>query len=342
MPLAPGEYVDISLPGFEKSSLAPDSGSGDTNTSETTIFAFKVMAKSVMPEFPVTLPDPTPEYIKIGCYEDRITRRAVGGGTCGNFKDSSGVVTSVNACARIAADKGFRGFCIADGSTCHTSYNFFLEYDTYNKSVNLGELEALAEAQFMREIQAEIEACLNASNNTRPAYTKMSTPPSNQSNLSICAPTRQFVFNISGLKGCLKNGMGGTGTMNCYEVVRKPKLAAKIAPNIRCGQCAEWNAATQTLRFVAEEYVEAGLNLTLGFESSVLPLHAPIYGLARDDKSISTMHSRDLRYVGARDKERAICTVPPIRPLVPAQTSCVPPVVARTVQVRTYVRMYTN
>ncbi len=342
MPLAPGEYVDIGLPGFEKPS---DSDTGTTNASATTttIFAFEVMTKSVNPEFPVTLPDPAPEYVKIGCYEDVRHRRAVGGGTCGNFKDSSGVVTSVDGCARIAADKGFRGFCIADGSTCHTSYEFHLEYDTYNKSVDLGELEALAQAQFMREIQAEIAACLNASNSTRPpAPTKMSTPSnaSNSSHASICAPTRQFEFNTSGLQGCLKNGMGGAGTMNCYQVVRKPKLATKIGSTIRCGQCGEWHAATQTLRFVAEEYVEAGLNLVLGFKSDVLPLRAPLHGLARDDKSISTMHSRDARDVSARDKERAICTVPPIRSLIPTQTSCVPPVVARTVMVRRFVCMF--
>ena len=121
--------------------------------------------------------------------------------------------------------------------------------------------------------------------------------------------------------------------MNCYEIVRRPKISSKIAPNLRCGQCAEWNAATQTLRFVAEEYVEAGVDLVLGFNSTSLPLLAPVYGLARDDKSISTLHSNDGRDVYVRDKERAICTVPAIEPLVLANTSCVPPTAPKTVMV---------
>jgi hypothetical protein len=87
------------------------------------------------------------------------------------------------------------------------------------------------------------------------------------------------------------------------------------------------------LRFVAEEYVEAGLDLVLGFNGSVLPLRAPMYGLARDDKAIKMFHSGDARDVKERDKERAICTVPSIVPSTRAYTSCVPPNVATTVQV---------
>jgi hypothetical protein len=344
-PLVVGEYVDISLPGFEKYAATQESNSGNepaslasaTTAGTTTIFAFEVMAKSVNPGFPITLPDPAPKYIKIGCYEDVRTHRAVGGGTCGNFKDPDGVVTSVDACARITADKGFRGFCIADGSSCHTSSKFWLEYDTYNKSDDLGDAETLAQEQFDRDIQREIRECLNSSNKSAAAATITALGSTqtygNASNRSRCDPDREFVFNTTGMKGCLKRGMGGPGTMNCYELIRKPKLASKIAPLIRCGQCAEWNAVTQTLRFVAEEYVEAGLDLVLGFNSSVLPLRAPIYGLARDDKSISLFHSRDARDVNARDMERAICRVPSIKPSTSANTSCVPPQVARTVQV---------
>ncbi len=340
-PLEVGEYVDISLPGFEK--YASDSASSaSTTVGTTTIFAFEVMAKSVNPGFPVTLPDPAPKYIKIGCYEDVRTHRAVGGGTCGNFKDPDGVVTSVDACARITADKGFRGFCIADGSSCHTSSKFWLEYDTYNKSDDLGDAEALAQELFDRDLQREIQECLNSTNKSIAAITPLGSTQTfgNASNRSRCDPGREFVFNTTGMKGCLKRGMGGPGTMNCYELIRKPKLAAKIAPMIRCGQCAEWNAVTQTLRFVAEEYVEAGLDLVLGFNSSVLPLRAPIYGLARDDKSISLLHSRDVRDVNARDKERAICRAPSIKPSTYANTSCVPPQVARTVQVNMCLCVY--
>jgi hypothetical protein len=347
-PLSVGEYVDVSLPGFDQyiQTDGPLLSPVVTTSSKTTIFAFEIMAKSVDPGFPVTLPDLAPEYMKIGCYDDVRARRAVGGGTCGNFKDSDGVVTSVDACARIAVDRGFRGFCVADGSTCMTSRDFFLEYDTYNRSDDLGELEALAHAEYEAEMRDELEACLNASNKTGKlgtqsifeAYTDgaaSSSSSSNTSNASSrCAPSRKFVFNTTGMKGCLKSGMGGPGgTMNCYELMRKPKLAAKIAPMIRCGQCAEWDATTQTLRFVAEEYVEAGLDLVLGFNSSVLALRAPVHGLAKDDKSISTMHSRDVRDVNTRDKERSICTVPAIPPAVPENTNCVPPNVSRTVQV---------
>jgi hypothetical protein len=346
-PLAVGQYVDVSLPGFGKEVSVQDSDSERTDAaipSATTVagtktrFAFQVLAKSLDPGFPETLPDPGPRYAKIGCYEDVRTQRAVGGGTCGNFKDADAVVPTVEACARIAAERGFGGFCISEGSMCHTSREFFLQYDTYNKSDELGELEALAKEQFQREIQAEIEACMNASNVSSAQFTAHTVDTSDAHawlNGSLCAPSREFVFNVTGVKGCLQGGMGGAESMSCYELIRTPKLAAKIAPSIRCGECGEWDAATQTMRFVAEEYVEAGLDITLGFNSSVLQLRAPVYGLARDDKSVTLFHSGDVRDVKERDKERAICAMPPIKSSNNATrgASCVPPTVSTTVQV---------
>jgi hypothetical protein len=333
MPMDVGDHVDISLPGFEKYVSAQGSVAGNFSNESTSsvtsdskvTFAFEVMKKSVNPGFPLKLPEEPLTYEKIGCFNDVRTKRAVGGGTCGNFQDSDGVVTSVGACARIAADKGFRGFCIADGSTCHTSSDFFLAYDTYNKSVELGDLETAAEQQFQRDIQREIKKCLNSSNYNASAGN------------SSCIPTRAFVFNTTGLKGCLKEGMGGPEAMTCYQVLRKPKLPAKLAPIIRCGQCAQWDANSQTLRFIAEEYVEAGLDLVLSFNSTVLALRAPIYGLAQNDKSVSITHSQDVRDVNARDKERSICKVQPIQNSVLPKASCVPPTFARTQQVLLFV-----
>jgi hypothetical protein len=335
VPMAVGDYVDISLPGFEKYASAHDPAAGNfsnESTSSTTsgsksTFAFEVMKKSMNPGFPPKLPEEPLVYKKLGCFNDIRTKRAVGGGTCGNFQDSNGVVTSVGSCARIAADKGFRGFCIADGSTCHTSSDFFLTYDTYNKSVELGDLETAAEEQFQRDMQREIKKCLNSSN--------FNTSTGNSS----CIPTREFVFNTTGLKGCWKAGMGGPEAMACYQVLRKPKLPVKLASIISCGQCAQWDSNTQTLRFIAEEDVEAGLDLVLSFNSTGLALRAPIYGLAQDDRSVSITHSQDVRDVNARDKERSICKVQPIQNSVLLKASCVPPTFARIQQVLLFLRV---
>jgi hypothetical protein len=354
-PLAVGEYVDISLPGF---SMAGEATASTTGSNGVYHFAFEVMAKTLDPGFPVKLPNPQPEYESIGCYEDVRTSRAVGGGTCGNFNDADGVVVSIDACARIAADKAYGGFCIADGSTCMTSRDFFLEYDKYNHSGYLEEVEARARREFEAQVQQELQECLSTSSGQHKngianasltdEFSNSSSangtdewqadeadePALNASNASDCyrAAQRPFVYNAT--KWCNQGGMGGPGAMQCYELIRKPKVATKIAGKIRCGECAEWDEATQTLRFVAEETVEAGVDMVLGFNSSVLLLRAPVYGLARDDKSISIMHSADGRDVNAREKERAICTVPPIKPSNRSQTSCVPPTAARTVKVR--------
>ncbi len=96
-PLAVGKYVDISLPRFETRARAQDSAAASLSSTQatTTTFAFEVMAKSVDPDFPPTLPDQGPEFVNIGCYEDVSQNRAVGGGTCGNFNDGDGVVTTV-------------------------------------------------------------------------------------------------------------------------------------------------------------------------------------------------------------------------------------------------------
>jgi hypothetical protein len=332
-PLEVGQHVDITLPGFTKSAVA-DASLASITQGTRTIFAFEVMAKALNPGFPVTVPHASPEYVKIGCYEDVRTQRAVGGGTCGNFKDADGAVTSVDACARIAGDKGYRGFCIADGSTCLTSRDFFLEYDTYNETVDIGELEIQAEKEFVAEVKRELEACLNETHKLI-LEAKATKTPTNLTNASCFSAmeNRTFEFNTTGMTGCLRKGMGGPGTMNCYELIRKPKVASKIAPKIRCGQCAEWDDELQTLRFIAEEYVEAGVDLVLGFNSSALPLQVPIYGLARDDKSISTFHSNDGRAVYVRSKERAICKVPPIKPMELSNSACVPPTATSTVEV---------
>jgi hypothetical protein len=137
-PLAVGQYIDFGLPGFELEASPQDSGSQEAQGS---VFAFDISAKRVDPLFPPRIPEQEPEYELLGCYEDVRAKRAVGGGTCGNFRDGDAIVTSVAACARLASDRDYEGFCIADNSTCMTSSEFLLEYDTYNVSVQLDEIE---------------------------------------------------------------------------------------------------------------------------------------------------------------------------------------------------------
>jgi hypothetical protein len=311
-PLAVGQYIDIGLPGFE--SPSPDQDS---------VFSFDVTAKRVDPEFPPRLPEPQPEHELLGCYEDVRIKRAVGGGTCGNFRDGNAIVTSVHACARLAAEKEYAGFCIADNSTCLTSPDFLIEYDTYNVSVQLDSIEEAAHKEFDQEIEYEKSRCLNATKRGALAAGLVYNASEAARN---CTPDRNFVFNTTGLRGCLHYGMGGPETMSCYKLLPKPRWAAKPAPVIRCGQCARWISSMHTLRFIAEEAVEAGLDVTLGFTSQQLALRAPVHGLAPDDRSVVIMHSNDVRDVGVRDKERAICKIPPITPATQPSTYCVPPV----------------
>ncbi len=114
-------------------------------------------------------------------------------------------------------------------------------------------------------------------------------------------------------------------TYSCYQLFPKPRWAGKPAPTIRCGQCAQWIPSMHTLRFVAEEDVEAGQDVTLSFLSAQLALKAPLHGLAADDSTVVIMHSNDVRDVGVRDKERAICKIARISPATQKSMYCVPP-----------------
>ncbi len=172
-------------------------------------------------------------------------------------------------------------------------------------------------------IEIEKGGCLNAS---KRAALEAGVPYNASESARNCTPAREFVFNMTGLKGCLHYGMGGPETINCYRLKPKPRWAAKPTPWIRCGQCGRWIPSMHTLRFIAEEAVEAGLDVSLGFTSEQLALKAPIYGLAPDDRGVVIVHSNDVRDVGERDKERAICTIPPIAPATQPRTFCVPPV----------------
>jgi hypothetical protein len=197
-PLAVGPYIDIGLPGFESPSH-----------DQITVFSFDVSAKHVDPEFPPKLPEPQPEYELLNCYEDVRIKRAVGGGTCGNFRDANAIVTSVHACARLAAEKEYAGFCIADNSTCMTSRDFMLEYDTYNVSLQLDDIEEAERAEFVKQLQLEKSECLNA---TKRATLDAGGVYNASEAAKKCTPTREFVFNTTGLRGCLRD-MGGPEAM---------------------------------------------------------------------------------------------------------------------------------
>jgi hypothetical protein len=45
----------------------------------------------------------------------------------GTFKDTNGVVSSIEMCAKIATEQRWRGFCISEGAQCLTSAKFFFQ-----------------------------------------------------------------------------------------------------------------------------------------------------------------------------------------------------------------------
>ena len=77
---------------------------------------------------------------------------------------------------------------------------------------------------------------------------------------------------------CLRDGMGGPQSMSCYKAIPVPKFVAKPSSTVRCSECAKWMPAIETLRFTAEEHVQAGSVLVFSFSSATLALRAPSHG----------------------------------------------------------------
>jgi hypothetical protein len=303
-PLPVGQHLDIELRGFKQDSPKT--------------FAFDRITRIVDASLPSRVPAPNPDYESFGCFKDNMTARALGGGTCGNFYDSLGVVASIDMCARIASGLGLRGFCISEGAQCLSSRDFFLEYDKYNASTDLYALFLETKANFTERVAQEELEC-------RAANITVNASDGNSSNVDPCESTEVFSFNVSGTEGCLVDGMGGRDAMSCYRLTQRPKFAGGISPLVKCGRCAEWIPDKEVLRFTAEEAISAGSRVTISFGSDSLALTAPTIGVAANTKSIALNHSNDGRNVGERQKHRAICTSPAIPPsTVPASTSCMP------------------
>ena len=303
-PFKVGDYLDIELMGFEYD-----------NPVE---FAFDSIGRKVDPTLPDRTPTPNPEFTKIGCFKDELTSRAIGGGTCGTFKDALGVVASPDMCARISSSLGLRGFCVSEEGQCLSSRDFFLQYDTYGNTTDLGVVEDAARAAFDERIQREYDECKNSTAGTN------STNGTNGTYVDPCLSEETFYFDTTGMEGCFRAGMGGPGAMTCYTVTTRPPISGSAASKLKCGECASWIPELNSIRFTAESFVEAGTELSFKFTSASVPLRAPMVGLARNSKSIYLYHSNDGRKVGDRHKHRAICEVDPIPPApLPTVNECI-------------------
>jgi hypothetical protein len=58
-----------------------------------------------------------------------------------------------------------------------------------------------------------------------------------------------------------------------------PKFASKSSGSLRCSECGKWLPSKETLRFIAEEEVQAGAVLYFAFGTDELALRAPLQGV---------------------------------------------------------------
>jgi hypothetical protein len=197
-------------------------------------------------------------------------------------------------------------------------HTYTRQYDKYNVTRDLGLEEIAAEAAHMTD-------CVNKT------LDKLAANSSTPVNFTLLRPTvtddclKSFEFKADGRIGCLRSGLGGPSSMNCYRAIRLPKFSSKPSPSVRCNECARWVPGPEILRYIAEEEVQAGSIIQLRFTRDRLALRAPIQGLARDSKSVSLFHNGDARNdVPERYKYRAGCRMPSIAPAEQNEKKCMP------------------
>ena len=113
--------------------------------------------------------------------------------------------------------------------------------------------------------------------------------------------------------------------MSCYIVMRTPPFKRKPNPSILCSRCAQWIASLDTLRITAEERIDAGSLVKMGFSREQLELMPPRFGLAKDSPTIQVMHSNDVRQVPEHSKFRSVCSIPAIASVESGTQGCVRP-----------------
>ena len=121
-PMARDDYVDLFLGSFSQS--ASTISSFDFDTIEMWEDGSFKSVNNARPEMQ------TVQYARIGCFKDGLDRtnfstdgRALGGGTCGTFKDATKIVASREQCYLYAVEQGNPGFCMTRQSECFTAPN---------------------------------------------------------------------------------------------------------------------------------------------------------------------------------------------------------------------------
>lgn len=294
-PMARNSYVDLLLSDFSQS--ASTISSFDFDTIEMWEDGSFKADNNARPQVQ------TVQYARIGCFKDGLDRanfstdgRALGGGTCGTFKDATKIVASREQCYLYAVELGNPGFCMTRQSECFTAPNgdFESSIGTYSYFNQTGCGTTGNGARGYMDCYYLYNSSFTGTGNGLP----IASSSSSSSHSSSSSSSSNSVFNCSERFPGKTNAWGPNCSNETFDYTAYTPTGDEFGAVVtEIGQayckgdfkCGRLLPEIEGIAFVSPISIPAGTKMRIVAKNT--GIRTPRFGLGKDDPSISLFPS---------------------------------------------------